>query len=134
MIRLIEARLSAADVMKPAQRMSGELGDVKPGQVGITLDDQRHGLRSEGIGHGVVAAADATEDRADGDLGRLNPFLQPVSSAEGLSVEDRHGLPLAFLIGFGAAEKHVDALVVERQILNSNSDQFRSAERASEPE
>ena len=89
-----------------AQAMAGEALGIKTGTHREFFDGQRDALlRQRRLGH-APAFPHAAEHEARADFGTRQPHLHGLDRADADAAQDRHLLPLPFLVGLAMPDQH----------------------------
>ena len=112
-----------------AQRVAGELAWVKAGGAGAFLDDQSDALGGKRA-RDRAGAGDATEDRAGGDLGGVDPGAQRADRAGPgrLGVDEQQLVAAGLLVGLGARDPDPQAVGGGGEVLDRQGDELGAAE------
>jgi hypothetical protein len=118
--------------MKPARIECPEGRLIEAGGGDRALHDPRHGSVGESAGANAAVSIDFAEDGSGRNAGGCQPGIQGLDGPELCAVRDRQRCALAFLVGFGVARMQEDSAVAALDLIELESDEFGSAQRAAE--
>src|SRR5215471_16394169 len=96
-----------------AQAVGAIIGDVEPELAGIVFGEVAYALRREPRFAHLAALANRAEDRPLKDPGGIEPRLDGLRRAARAAADDGDRRAVALLVGFGAPDRHPQAVVGE---------------------